>query len=512
MKLITCSNYDIKAYKLFDTIRRTNNNFHIDWLIADTKGTLNEEQCNKVQDYFGNMTIESRLVDKLFWEPTQCWYRARWDWFYQISDNYTDDETIVLCDTFDVLFQDKLNDIAIADDTIILCDEGIKHGDSKWCMRFWEGEYQEMYAKEPVYNAGVLIMNGKTYKKLTRLMITVDAEGIGVDQNLLQHICYTNDIKLIDDNSIAIMQYQKEYECTNNRVIIKGHIPIILHMCGMYGKRWMVELYEQLYPVARCEIHEYKIDTEQQYKPYLVGCYFSTKNRKERLWTALLSILTQSLLPDYICIYNDGDTYDITKDHDMYMMLCMAIRKGVTIDHKEGDKKHQTYNHNRATYEMPTDYIIRLDDDGYAENNLVASLVDALKDNGNNIYSCATKWAHKLIPYDPNNKNIFDAETLEKEFLSTTEFDKEFTEPIEVGFLHGHCFAYKKDDKLHQPDWSLEMTVCEDTAFCLHASKMGKKLFVIPTTTYWHLPPIQTASQDFTKPNQYKINIRSKND
>ena len=93
-----------------------------------------------------------------------------------------------------------------------------------------------------------------------------------------------------------------------------------------------------------------------------------------------------------------------------------------------------------------------------------------------------------------------------------TEFDKEFTEPIQVGFLHGHCFAFKKDDKLHQPDWSLEMTVCEDTAFCLHATKMGKKLYVLPTTTYWHLQPVLTCSQDNTKPNEYAINIRSKND
>jgi GT2 family glycosyltransferase len=190
----------------------------------------------------------------------------------------------------------------------------------------------------------------------------------------------------------------------------------------------------------------------------------------------------------------------------------MAIRKGVTIEYKEGDKKHQTYNHNRATYEMPTDYIIRLDDDGFAENNLIEELVKALNNDDNAIYSCATKWAHKLIPYDPTNKNTFDAETLEKNFLSTTEFDKEFTEPIQVGFLHGHCFAFKKDDKLHQPDWSLEMTVCEDTAFCLHATKLGKKLFVLPTTTYWHLQPVQTASQDNTKPNPYTIKIRSKND
>jgi GT2 family glycosyltransferase len=223
----------------------------------------------------------------------------------------------------------------------------------------------------------------------------------------------------------------------------------------------------------------------------------------------LLSILTQSVLPDYICIYNDGEPYDMMQDYDMSMILRLALRKGVTIEHKEGDKKHQTYNHNRATYEMPTDYIIRLDDDGFAENNLVETFVDALNNDGDSLYGCATKWAHKMIPYDPDNKNTFDAETLEKNFLSTTEFDKVFTEPVQVGFLHGHCFAFKKDDKLHQPDWSLEMTVCEDTAFCLRATQSGKKLFVIPTTTYWHLQPVQTMSQDNTKASEYLIPIHT---
>ena len=514
MTLITCSSYDTKAFKLFDTFRRVDKESNIIWLIRDTKGKIHDTHSKKICNYFGNMAIDSQKVEDGYWKPGLCWYKPRWEAIYLASFGLDDEETVVISDTFDVLFQTDVKDLDNLQDDIIYCSqEDLIHGNSPWCMSLWQtDEYKTRYANEPVYNAGVLIMNGKTLKKISELMTINRAEGIGVDQHLLQHICYTNDITLENTERIIELLSIKEFTVENAIINNNGNIPAIVHLPAMNVTKRLENLYEQLYPMARAEIHEYKINAGQQYKPYLVGCYFTTKNRKHRLWTALLSILTQSVLPDYICIYNDGESYDMAKDYDMYMILCMAIRKGVTIDHKEGDKKHQTYNHNRATYEMPTDYIIRLDDDGFAENNLIEELVKALNNDDNAIYSCATKWAHKLIPYDPENKNTFDAETLEKNFLSTTEFDKEFTEPMQVGFLHGHCFAYKKDDNLHQPDWSLAMTVCEDTAFCLHATKLGKKLFVLPTTTYWHLQPEQTASQDNTKPNEYTIKIRSKND
>jgi len=514
MKLITCSSYDKRAFKLFDTFRRYGNNDEIIWLIRDPKGCIDEKFTKKISNYYGNMTIDSKAVEAKYWQPGYCWYQPRWESFYMISDKIDDDETVVICDAFDVLIQKNFENYDNLPDDIIYCsDEGIKHKDNSWCMNLWGSkEYKDRYANEPVYNAGVLIMNGRTYKKITMLMMSDRANGIGVDQHLLQHLCYTHNIKLANTNYIIEMINPKIYTIHNGILTHEDNIPTIVHIPGMSGQMRLKQLYEDLYPMARCEIHEHNIETEKPYKPYLVGCYFSTKDRKQRLWTALLSILTQSVLPDYICIYNDGEPFDMTKDHDMSMILRLALRKGVTIEYKEGDKKHQTYNHNRATYEMPTDYIIRLDDDGFAENNLIEVLVDALNNDDNNLYSCATKWAHKLIPYDPTNKNMLDADTLEKNFLSTTEFDKEFTEPVQVEFMHGHCMAFKKDDKLHQPDWSMTIQVGEDVAFCIKAVQLGKKLFVIPTTTYWHLQPVKTASQDNTKPNEYIINIRSIDD
>ena len=123
MTLITCSSYDIKAYKLFDTFRRADKESKIIWLVRDPKGMLSNAHIVKISDYFGNMTIDSQKVEPKYWMSGMCWYQPRWEAFYIASEGIDDKETVVVCDAFDVLFQKKLENHNNLPDDIIYCSD-----------------------------------------------------------------------------------------------------------------------------------------------------------------------------------------------------------------------------------------------------------------------------------------------------------------------------------------------------------------------------------------------------
>lgn len=253
MTLITCSDLDIKAIRLFDTFRATGNTDKILWLIADEKGEIHPEDKSNLCKYFGNMFTYSQKVDDDYWMSKECLNKARWDTFYVASLDINDNETVLIVDTYDVLFQKKLKkETNIPNDVIYCADENIRHADSYWCMGMWSGDYRSMYANERVFNNGVLKMNGRTFKKISRLMMLADAEDIRCDQHLFQHVCYTNGIKLVNDEEICAMLQDESYTIEDKTVKKNGRVPEIIHFCGMKNNYRLETQFENIFPYSRC--------------------------------------------------------------------------------------------------------------------------------------------------------------------------------------------------------------------------------------------------------------------
>lgn len=106
--------------------------------------------------------------------------RDRWHYYaktlYKLEAKY-----VLLCDSKDIIFQDDpfkiVKELAIDGEFVILCDEGITHGENDWnggdqfrCQIHVVSEWKQEFLDRPVLNGGFIL---GTPKKLAQLAIMI---------------------------------------------------------------------------------------------------------------------------------------------------------------------------------------------------------------------------------------------------------------------------------------------------------------------------------------------------
>lgn len=223
-------------------------------------------------------------------------------------------------------------------------------------------------------------------------------------------------------------------------------------------------------------------------------CSISTRGRHgTTLPLTLLSVVSQTLSPDLLVIWDDNDTFtDIREIQHYRYLLRMLEEKGIKWQVMIGERKGQHFNHQRANT-MGFKWVWRLDDDTCAEPDVLEKLFSIAKDDSQHVGAIG---GSILTP------------PISGSFHSTGKIENIDNEPnIQWGYLsHLQSYQTQEVDHLHCSflyragvvDYDLTLSRVahrEETLFTYGLKKAGYKILVTPCVT-WHLRNEQGGIRD----------------
>jgi glycosyltransferase involved in cell wall biosynthesis len=203
----------------------------------------------------------------------------------------------------------------------------------------------------------------------------------------------------------------------------------------------------------------------------MISVVINTKNREDGLYTALFSILEQSMKPKEILIYDDSDKpkhKNIWNLERFKYLQELADLYHIEIKYKKTNSVGQTVNHQRSQVEANSDYIYRLDDDESAHTMVLERLYSIISSN----YKVGAVGPLVITPgntgtTENNSQSINDTQDHSQRYFHTNEVQ------YEVDHLHS-SYMYRKgiagfpDKILHS------CGICEET---IHSHEMFRKGF-----------------------------------
>lgn len=112
-----------------------------------------------------------------------------------------------------------------------------------------------------------------------------------------------------------------------------------------------------------------------------VTAVVSTRNRYHTtLPMCIMSIITQARIPEKLVIYDDGDHKDLRNDPVFKHIFQLCEQRNIQWEVLLGSGEGQVKNHQHSLDNATTDLIWRLDDDNYAEADVLLTLEKYIQD------------------------------------------------------------------------------------------------------------------------------------
>ena len=219
-----------------------------------------------------------------------------------------------------------------------------------------------------------------------------------------------------------------------------------------------------------------------------------TKNRYyTTLPLAIMSVIMQTRLPDQLLIIDDSDNIEDLRNISVYQHLFNLLEdKKIPWSVEFGSKRGPQFNHERAQ-ELATQYVWRLDDDVYANSDVLELLLASMKNDVGAVGgSILTTPVAEYCPVASNKIEDF-------KWAPNKQFFKNPT--TEVDFIdHLHCsFLYRKGITHYDLNLS-PVGHTEETLFSFGIRKKDFKVLFDPKAITWHLRDPQGGIRTQTNP------------
>lgn len=119
---------------------------------------------------------------------------------------------------------------------------------------------------------------------------------------------------------------------------------------------------------------------DKDYSRKTVLCSIPTKNRYDALFQCLQSVAFQTVKPDKVIVYDDGEHKDLRDDPIGRYIFPLLEKQGIDWEVKFLDGKGQHIAHQMAN-KAGFDYVWRLDDDNVAEPDVLERLLSYMDDS-----------------------------------------------------------------------------------------------------------------------------------
>jgi len=215
-----------------------------------------------------------------------------------------------------------------------------------------------------------------------------------------------------------------------------------------------------------------------------VTAYISTKDRYDCLFRAMLSVAMQAELPKRFIVFDDGAHEDLRDRPEFVHIFKILEAKGVSWEVVFGEGKGQVHNHQRALDMATTRYIWRLDDDDYAEPNVLVGLLESIRkrDDIAAVGPSVLEPSWGLPLYDPDKYSSLMGDIFTKQNAQWCTFPGE----LSVDHLH-NTFLYRKDLASH---YDMDLSPAghrEETLFSYRMRCANNRLIVNGGVTVWHM-------------------------
>jgi FkbM family methyltransferase len=231
----------------------------------------------------------------------------------------------------------------------------------------------------------------------------------------------------------------------------------------------------------------------------------ATKNRYySTLPLTILSVLMQTHPIKKIIIVDDSDNgpdgkmIDLRNDPMYQYLFSMISKKGIEWEVLFGPKKGQHHNHQIVLDRAKTDFIWRLDDDEYAEPNVLQDLVNLMTDGVGAVAGLVLdpKLSQMAPPNYFNTNKLSDIDT--RENMQWLYHPKGKVIPVEHLYS---SFLYRKVEDIK---YCLELSPAahrEETLFSHEYVRKGWKIFVTTDAITWHFRNPQGGIRDHANPD-----------
>ena len=230
-----------------------------------------------------------------------------------------------------------------------------------------------------------------------------------------------------------------------------------------------------------------------------VTAIISTKDRyNTTLPLCLMAIANQTVLPDSLIIYDDGEQTDLREVGIYKNIFSVLSRRGVNWEVKFGERKGQVFNHNRSILDVETDFIWRLDDDNVPESDVLGKLLDAMDPEVGAVGGLV------LDPKMVRPKPKIASNRIEDIYKGVNI--QWFTHEGRSGVDHLYSsFLYRVAASKH--GYCLLLSPAghrEETIFTYEMKRAGWKIIVEPSAITWHLQEPEGGIRSHKDPSYWE--------
>ena len=230
---------------------------------------------------------------------------------------------------------------------------------------------------------------------------------------------------------------------------------------------------------------------EKDLKKGTVLCSISTKDRYDSLAMTVQSVAMQTMKPDKLIIFDDGEQKDLRQDSTWGHLFHLLDEKKIEWEIQFGEKRGQVRNHQRAN-KSNYDFVWRLDDDEIAEPNVLKRLMAHMKPNVGAVGGAVV---------EPNRNQSGGTNKL-IDIFSTPNLQWSIGKEVkEVEHLYS-SFLYRPNIA----NYNLNLSpVChrEETLFSHELYRKGYKLIVDTSIVTWHLRQEKGGIRSHTDSSMY---------
>lgn len=220
-------------------------------------------------------------------------------------------------------------------------------------------------------------------------------------------------------------------------------------------------------------------------KKMTVTAIVSTRNRYfTTLPLCLSAIATQTVKPDRLIIFDDGDHVDLREDPTYSSLFSLFYKNNIDWEVAFGEGLGQVKNHQTAIGLAKTDFIWRLDDDNVPESNVLETLLKYASDEKVGAVGGLVMDPREDIKPNKLASNKMDNFFIglnEQWFLPTEDYETKSVDHLYSSFLfrvkaakHGYCQELSRVG--HR----------EETIFTYEMKLEGWEILITPKCTTWH--------------------------
>lgn len=225
-----------------------------------------------------------------------------------------------------------------------------------------------------------------------------------------------------------------------------------------------------------------------------VTAVISTKNRYHTtLPLVVLSVINQSHKVDRLIIFDDGDRTDLRQDPLWQNIFGSISSKGIEWEIVFGEGKGQVLNHQKSIDRCKTEWIWRLDDDNYAEYDVLEKLLSITDEKTGAVGG---------LVLDPklSGRSEMASNKIEDLYLGLNIQWFKHEGISSVDHLYS-TFIYRKAAAKH--GYNKDLSVVghrEETLFTYEMKRAGWDIFVNPNAITWHYKNSEGGIRAFKDP------------